>query len=89
MDLRRCLHRVRYSRFVLAWQLSNSLEVDFCLDALESSFQYGKPHIFNSDQGSQFTATAFTDKLAAKDIGISMDGRGESQPGLDLGFSLR
>lgn len=67
-----------YSRFVLGWQLSNSLEVDFCLDALESSFQYGKPQIFNSDQGSQFTATAFTDKLSAKDIRISMDGRGRA-----------
>jgi|GEM_PF-4643815 len=67
-----------YSRFVLGWQLSNSLEVDFCLDALESSFQYGQPQIFNSDQGAQFTAMAFTDKLAAKNIRILMDGRGRA-----------
>lgn len=67
-----------YSRFVLGWQLSNSLEVDFCLDALESSFGYGQPQIFNSDQGAQFTAIAFTDKLAAKNIRISMDGRGRA-----------
>lgn len=67
-----------YSRFVLAWQLSNSLEMDFCLDALDSSFQYGQPQIFNSDQGAQFTAMAFTDKLAAKNIRISMDGRGRA-----------
>lgn len=67
-----------YSRFVLSWQLSNSLEMDFCLDALEASFQYGQPQIFNSDQGSQFTATAFTEKLADKGIRISMDGRGRA-----------
>lgn len=67
-----------YSRFVLSWQLSNSLEMDFCLDALDASFQYGQPQIFNSDQGSQFTATAFTDKLADKGIRISMDGRGRA-----------
>jgi len=67
-----------YSRFVLAWQLSNSLEVDFCLDALEASFQYGQPAIFNSDQGSQFTSTAFTERLLKKEIRVSMDGRGRA-----------
>lgn len=67
-----------YSRFILSWQLSNSLEMDFCLDALDASFQYGQPQIFNSDQGAQFTATAFTDKLADKGIRISMDGRGRA-----------
>lgn len=64
-----------YSRFVLSWQLSNTLEVDFCLDALETSFQYGQPAIFNTDQGSQFTSIAFTERLLKKDIRISMDGR--------------
>ena len=59
--------------------MSNSLEVDFCLDALEESFRYGQPQIFNSDQGSQFTSTAFTGVLAGKGINISMDGRGGSQ----------
>jgi putative transposase len=67
-----------HSRFVLAWQLSNSLEVDFCLDALEASFQYGQPEIFNSDQGSQFTSTVFTERLLKKEIRVSMDGRGRA-----------
>ncbi len=67
-----------HSRFVLSWQLSNSLEVDFCLDALEASFQYGQPQVFNTDQGSQFTSTAFTDVLLGKQISISMDGRGRA-----------
>jgi putative transposase len=67
-----------YSRFVLSWQLSKSLEVDFCLDALEVSFRYGQPQIFNSDPGSQFTFTAFTGVLAGKGISISMDGRGRA-----------
>jgi putative transposase len=67
-----------YSRFVLSWQVSNSLEVDFCLDAQGASFQYGQPHIFNTDQGSQFTSTAFTNVLSGKQISISMDGRGRA-----------
>jgi putative transposase len=67
-----------HSRFVLAWQLSNSLEVDFCLEALETSFQYGQPQIFNSDQGSQFTSTIFTERLLKREIRISMDGRGRA-----------
>lgn len=67
-----------YSRYVLSWQISNSLEVDFCLDALEKAFQYGKPQIFNTDQGSQFTSIAFTDKLSENNIQISMDGRGRA-----------
>jgi putative transposase len=65
-----------YARFVLAWKLSNWLEVDFCLDALETSFQDGQPAIFNTDQGSQFTSIAFTERLLKKHIRISMDGRG-------------
>lgn len=67
-----------YSRFVLSWQLGNSLEVDFCLDALEESFRYGQPQIFNSDQGSQFTSNAFTQVLTGRAISISMDGRGRA-----------
>jgi putative transposase len=67
-----------YSRFVLSWQLSNLLEVDFCLDALETSFQYGQPAIFNTDQGSQFTSIAFRERLLKKEIRISMDGRGRA-----------
>jgi putative transposase len=67
-----------YSRFVLAWQLSNTLDGAFCLDALNAALAYGQPHIFNTDQGAQFTAQAFTDRLEAVHIGISMDGRGRA-----------
>ena len=65
------------SRAVLAWRLSNSMDVSFCLDALDEAFaRFGKPEIFNSDQGSQFTSTVFTGRLEAAGIRISMDGRG-------------
>ena len=66
-----------YSRKVLSWRLSNSLDSSFCVDALEEAIhRYGKPDIFNSDQGSQFTSTAFTETLLDLDIRISMDGKG-------------
>ena len=66
-----------YSRKVLSWQLSNTMDVDFCLEALDEAIQqYGTPEIFNSDQGSQFTSDAFTGKLLDKGIRISMDGKG-------------
>lgn len=66
-----------YSRRVLSWRVSNTLTTDFCLEALEEAIkEYGKPEIFNTDQGSQFTATAFTECLTASGIQISMDGRG-------------
>lgn len=65
-----------FSRFVLAWQLSNTLDGAFCLDALDLALAYGRPDIFNSDQGSQFTAHPFTSQLEAVGIRISMDGRG-------------
>ena len=66
-----------YSRKILSWRLSNSLDVSFCIDALEEAlYLYGKPEIFNSDQGSQYTSKAFTDVLKTKDIRISMDGKG-------------
>ena len=66
-----------YSRKVLSWRLSNSLDSSFCVDALEEAIhRYGKPAIFNSDQGSQFTSTAFTETLLDQDIRISMDGKG-------------
>ena len=65
-----------YSRFVLAWQLSNTLDGTFCLEALRLALQHGRPDIFNSDQGSQFTANAFTSELETAGIRISMDGRG-------------
>jgi len=65
------------SRRVLAWRLSNTLDVSFCTEALEEAIiKYGIPEIFNTDQGSQFTSEAFTGILNAHDIRISMDGRG-------------
>jgi putative transposase len=65
-----------YSRFVLSWELSNPLDVGFCLVALEGALAVGKPHIFNSDQGVQFTSHAFTGRLEEAGVAISMDGRG-------------
>ena len=66
-----------YSRKVLSWRISNTLEVRFCIEALQEAItQYGSPEIFNSDQGSQFTANAFTGCLKTSGVQISMDGRG-------------
>ncbi len=65
-----------YSRYVLSWRLSNTLDVSFCLEALEEALEKGTPVIFNSDQGSQFTSKDFTQILLDKGIKISMDGRG-------------
>ncbi len=66
-----------YSRRVLSWRISNSMDTEFCVDCLEEALRrYGKPEIFNSDQGSQFTSDAFTDVLKREGIAISMDGRG-------------
>lgn len=67
-----------YSRYVLAWQLSNTLDGRFCLDTLQQALQRGTPTIFNTDQGVQFTATAFTGCLKKAEIRISMDGRGRA-----------
>lgn len=68
-----------YSRYVLAWRLSNTLDVEFCVDALEEALRKGTPEIFNTDQGSQFTSEAFTGVLLKKGIKISMDGKGRCQ----------
>lgn len=66
-----------YSRRVLAWRLSITMTTDFCLEAVEEALaRHGKPEIFNTDQGSQFTSTAFTGLLQEKGIRISMDGKG-------------
>jgi putative transposase len=66
-----------YSRKILAWQLSNSLDVRFCLEALHEAIKhYGTPEIFNTDQGAQFTSEAFTASLLQHTIRISMDGKG-------------
>lgn len=65
-----------FSRYVVGWELSNSMDTHFCLQALDHAFGYGQPLIFNSDQGSQFTSAAFTEQLLTRNIRISMDGRG-------------
>ena len=65
-----------YSRYVLSWRLSNTLDTSFCLEALEEALCLRQPQIFNSDQGVQFTSHAFTSVLESRDIRISMDGQG-------------
>jgi putative transposase len=67
-----------YSRYVLAWRLSNTLEGTFCLAALDEALQHSRPTIFNTDQGAQFTALAFTGRLTDAQVRISMDGRGRA-----------
>jgi putative transposase len=69
-----------HSRKVLSWRLSNTLEADFCVEALEEALlRHGRPEIFNTDQGAQFTSQAFTGLLKSHEIQISMDGRGRVQ----------
>jgi len=66
-----------FSRRVLSWRVSITLEVEFCRDAVEEALaRHGRPEIFNTDQGSQFTSAAFTGLLLGNDIAVSMDGRG-------------
>lgn len=68
-----------YSRCVLSWRISNSMDASFCVDCLEEALrEHGRPAVFNSDQGSQFTSKAFTDVLKREDVSISMDGRGRA-----------
>ena len=67
-----------YSRHVISWRLSNSLDSDFCVEALEEALAGGRPEIFNTDQGVQFTSQAFTGRLASAGVAISMDGRGRA-----------
>ena len=65
-----------YSRYVVSWQISNTMETSFCIDALRAALSKGQPEIFNTDQGSQFTSNDFTKCLLDKKIQISMDGKG-------------
>jgi putative transposase len=65
-----------FSRYVLSWSLSLTMEVEFCVEALKRALRRGRPDIFNSDQGSQFTSEKFTRELTGRQIAISMDGRG-------------
>jgi putative transposase len=65
-----------FSRYVLSWELSTTLECEFCVIALKRALSFGRPDIFNADQGSQFTSDDFTKVLAAAEVQISMDGKG-------------
>lgn len=65
-----------FSRYVLAWRLSNTLDGSFCLEMLDEALQWGQPEVFNTDQGVQFTAQAWTERLESAGVAVSMDGRG-------------
>ena len=67
-----------FSRYVIAWRLSNTLDGSFCLEMLEEALGSGKPEVFNTDQGAQFTAAAFTSRLESAGVAVSMDGRGRA-----------
>jgi len=67
-----------YSRYILSWEISNSLDIYFCLETLKKSLKAGKPKIFNIDQGSQFTSNAFIQMVIGNEIKMSMDGRGRA-----------
>ena len=67
-----------YSRYVLSWSLSNTLESRFCVETLEEALEIGTPSIFNTDQGAQYTAQSFLNPLKAKEIKISMDSKGRA-----------
>jgi putative transposase len=67
-----------FSRYVVAWRLSNTLDGGFCLEMLEDALRVGEPEVFNTDQGVQFTAEAFTGRLESAGVAVSMDGRGRA-----------
>jgi len=67
-----------FSRYVIAWKLSNTLDGSFCLEMLEEALRGGRPEVFNTDQGVQFTAAAFTGRLESAGVAVSMDGRGRA-----------
>jgi putative transposase len=67
-----------FSRYVLSWRLSNTLDGGFCLESLEEALSTGRPEIFNTDQGVQFTARAYTGRLEEAGVAVSMDGRGRA-----------
>ena len=67
-----------FSRYVIAWRLSNTLDGSFCLEVLEEALRGGRPEVFNTDQGVQFTAAAFTGRLESAGVAVNMDGRGRA-----------
>jgi len=68
----------RYSRYILSWRISNTMDNDFCIEALDEALTHGLPNIFNTDQGVQFTSRQFTQRLRDVDVKISMDGKGRA-----------
>jgi putative transposase len=69
-----------FSRYVLSWRLSNTLDGRFCLEALDEALSLGRPEIFNTDQGSQFTSRDYTGRLEEAGVAVSRDGRGRASP---------
>jgi putative transposase len=67
-----------FSRYVLSWRLSNTLDVGFCLEALDEALSGGRPEVFNTDQGSQFTSREYTGRLEGAGVAVSRDGRGRA-----------
>src|SRR5262249_12314471 len=67
-----------FSRYVIAWRLSNTLDGSFCTEVLEAALDGGRPEVFNTDQGVQFTAEVFTRRLESAGVAVSMDGRGRA-----------
>jgi putative transposase len=67
-----------FSRYVVSWAISITMDVAFCLEALDQALHQGQPEIFNTDQGAQFTSMAFTERLQTGGVRISMDGRGRA-----------
>src|SRR5438270_10148614 len=67
-----------FSRYVVSWRLSNTLDGAFCLEMLDEALGRGRPEVFNTDQGVQFTAEAFTGRLESAGVAVSMDGRGRA-----------
>src|SRR5262249_50275378 len=75
-----------FSRYVVAWRLSNTLDGSFCTEMLDEALSQGRPEVFNTDQGVQFTADAFTGRVESAGVAVSMDGRGRA---LDIVFVER
>jgi putative transposase len=67
-----------FSRYVISWEISNSLDIYFCLEALDKAFREGKPKIFNTDQGSQFTSKDYTQRVIKNEVKMSMDSKGRA-----------
>ncbi len=78
----------RCSRYVLAWETSNTLDAEFCVVALQRALEHGRPEIFNTDQGVQFSCTEFLQVLEGQQIRVSMDGRGRALDNVFCGAAV-